>query len=97
MTNPQFPEPADAGPAFEPNPVPPPPAQPGPPPQFGGLPAMKTRRRSRFWPVYAVIAVLCWIAFLAHPGQFGFGGVFGNILISAYAVYVYRGGRWIIF
>jgi hypothetical protein len=75
----------------------PPPAWPGPPPQFTGLPRLKTRRRSRLWPVYAAIAALCWIVFLAHPGQFGFGGFVGNLLISSYAVYVYRGGRWIIF
>lgn len=75
----------------------PPPGWPGPPPQFTGLPRLKTRRRSRLWPVYAVIAALGWIAFLANPGQFGFGGFVADLLISAYAVYVYRGGRWIIF
>jgi len=73
------------------------PGLPGPPPQFTGLPRLKARRRSRLWPVYAVIAALGWIAFLANPGEFGFGGFVGNLLISAYAVYVYRGGRWIIF
>ena len=95
MPDAQFPGPAESGPGFAP--PPPPPPQAGPPPQFRGLPAMKARRRSRFWPVYAVLAVLCWIAFFSHPGQFGFGGVVGNLLITGYAVYVYRGGRWIIF
>jgi hypothetical protein len=75
----------------------PPPGWPGPPPQFTGLPRLRTRRRSRLWPVYAVVAVLGWIAFLANPGSFGVGGFIGMLLISAYAVYVYRGGRWIIF
>jgi hypothetical protein len=74
-----------------------PPGLPGPPPQFTGLPRLKTRRRSRLWPVYAVIAALCWIVFLSNPSQFGLGGFVGDLLISAYAVYVFRGGRWIIF
>jgi hypothetical protein len=70
---------------------------PGPPPQFTGVPQLKSRRRSRLWPVYAVIAILAWIGFLSNIGQFGFGGFIGCVAISAYAVYVYRGGRWIIF
>jgi hypothetical protein len=40
---------------------------------------------------------LGWVIFLARPGQFGFGGLLGGLLISAYAVYVYRGGRLVIF
>ena len=100
----EFPQPAGraeeqsaAAPAQIPIEQAPPPGWPGPPPQFTGLPQLKTRRRSRLWPVYAVFAALGWIVFLVNPGQFGFGGFVGNLLISAYAVYVYRGGRWIIF
>jgi hypothetical protein len=74
-----------------------PPPPPGPPPRFTGVPRLKARRRSRLWPVYAVIAILSWIAFLANIGQFGFGGFIACVAISAYAIYVYRGGRWIIF
>lgn len=85
-----------AAPASDPDLSSPPPP-PGPPPQFTGVPHLKARRRSRLWPVYAVIAILSWIGFLSNIGQFGFGGFIACGAISVYAIYVYRGGRWIIF
>jgi hypothetical protein len=49
------------------------------------------RRRSKAWIYYAVIAALCSIGGFAHPI-----GFLGALLAGAYAYYLYRGGRVVV-
>jgi hypothetical protein len=50
-----------------------------------------TRRRSKAWVYYAVIAVGCFLGGFAHPI-----GFLGALLAGAYAYYLHQGGTVVI-
>jgi len=50
-----------------------------------------SRRRSKAWLYYAVIAVLCVIAGFTHPISF-----IGALLTGVYSYYLYQGGTVVI-
>lgn len=51
------------------------------------------RRRSVAWIYYAVLSVL---ALIVGVSSAGFAMVLGALLLAAYAVYLFRGGRFVL-
>lgn len=51
-----------------------------------------SKRRSRAWIYYSILALLSFAA--VFLGQVG--GLIGTVLFGCYAVYLYRGGRFVL-
>lgn len=66
-------------------------------PASGSPSPVRTRRRGLAAWVYAVLAVAGWFAFLTQDDLRNGSGFLGVSLLTAYAVYLWRGGRWVFF
>jgi hypothetical protein len=53
--------------------------------------SLKPRKRSRAWIYYAVIAITGLVLGFVHPAF-----LVVTVIAGAYAIYLYRGGRWVI-